>query len=138
MHLKKAYLSLGLEHDPSPFRRQEHLKCNYPDFAPKSVKKTISGSKIAQCSKFLTVGAENDIVAPMAPTPINVTVSLVFWVPFTSFSEFWGKLNHFSAKSLFAQKSQSRPKLLESCSRHSHFWTRKSLEGLFATEECKF
>ena len=23
---KKAYFSLGLEHDPSPFRRQEHLK----------------------------------------------------------------------------------------------------------------
>jgi len=24
-HLKKAYLFLGLEHDPSPFRRQEHM-----------------------------------------------------------------------------------------------------------------
>ncbi len=24
--LKKAYLSLGLEHDPSPFRRQEHME----------------------------------------------------------------------------------------------------------------
>ncbi len=81
--------------------------------------------------------SKNDISAPMAPTLINVTVFLVFWDPFSSFSDSWGKFHHFSAKSLFAQKSQSRPRLLESCSRNFHFWTRKKLEGVFATEECK-
>ncbi len=75
----------------------------------------------------------------MAPTLINVTVFLVFWDPFSSFPHFGGNFLNLSAKITFcAQKSQSRPKLLESCSWIFHFWTRENLEGFFASEECKF
>ena len=49
--------------------------------------------------------SKNDISAPMAPTLINVMVFLVFWDPFSSFSDLWGKFHPFSAKITFgAQK----------------------------------
>ena len=75
----------------------------------------------------------------MAPTLINVTVSLVFWDPFSSFSDFWSKFHPFGAKTTFEQgNAKSRPTLLESCSRNYPLWTRNNLAGFFATEECKF
>jgi hypothetical protein len=114
-----------------------HRKCNLPDFAPKSGNNSISAPKSQNYQKS-HFWSKNDISAPMAPTLINVMVFLVFWDPFSSFSDFGGKFHHFSAKITFcAKKSQSRPRLLESCSRNLHFWTRKNLEGFFATEECK-
>ena len=49
---------------------------------------SILGPKIGKLAKFLTLGAKNDIFAPMAPTLINVMVSLVFWDRFYLFPDF--------------------------------------------------
>ena len=137
-HLKKAYLFLGLEHDPSPFRRQEHIGNVIFRILLQKVEIIpfwLPNRKIIKISHFWS---KNDISAPMAPTLINVMVFLVFWDTFSSFSDFGGKFLNLSAKITFcAKKSQSRPKLLESCSWIFHFWTRKNLEGFFASEECK-
>jgi hypothetical protein len=101
---KKAYLFLGLEHDPSPFRRQEHMENVIFRILLQKVEIIpfwLPNRKIIKIPHFWS---KNDISAPMAPTLINVTVFLVFWDPFSSFSDLWGKFHHFSAKSLFAQK----------------------------------
>ena len=83
-------------------------------------------------------GTENGIFAPMAPTLINVMVSLVFWDRFSSFSDSGREFHYFYVKITFrTQKPQSRPKLLESCSRNFHFWTRKKLEGFFLSNQAK-
>ena len=100
---------------------------------------SISAPKIGKWIKFLTLGAKIDIFAPMAPTPINVMVSLLFWDHFYSFSDFGANFHYFGVKITFrSKKPQSRPKRPESVSWNFHFRTRKKLEGFFATEECKF
>ena len=96
-HLKKAYLSLGLEHDPSPFRRQEHMENVIFRILLHKVERNpfwLPKRKIIEISHFWS---KNNIFAPMAPTLINVTVSLVFWDQFSSFSDFWMHFHHFGA-----------------------------------------
>ena len=136
---QKGCISLGLEHDPSPSRRQEHVETLFSRNWPNQME-TIPflAPKIRKLAKFRTLGAKNYIFAPMAPTLINVMVSLIFWDRFSSFSVFWAKFHYFGVKITFgAKKPQSRPKRPESCSRDFHFWTREKLEGFFASEECK-
>ncbi len=103
-HLKKAYLFLGLEHDPSPFRRQEHMgNVSFRIWLQKVeiIPFWLPNREIIKIPNFW---GKNDISAPMAPTLINVMVSLVFWDPFSSFSDLWGKFHHFSAKITFCAK----------------------------------
>ncbi len=104
-HLKKAYLFLGLEHDPSPFRRQEHMENIISRILlqkAEGMRFWLPNRKIIKIPHFWS---KHNIFAPMAPTLINVTVFLVFWDPFSSFSDFGGKSHHFSAKSLLAPKN---------------------------------
>ena len=61
-HLKKAYLFLGLEHDPSPFRRQEHIGNVIFRILLQKWKWSHFGSQIAKSSKFLTFGAKMSFV----------------------------------------------------------------------------
>ena len=86
--IKKAYLSLGLEHDPSPFRRQEHMEnviCRILLQKVERIPFWLPNRKIVKIPHFWS---KNDIFAPMAPTLINVTVFLVFWDPFPYFRIF--------------------------------------------------
>ena len=86
---QKGCISLGLEHDLSPSRRQEHMDNSFfAKFTQLNGNNPILASKIGKLVKFRTLGAKNDIFAPMAPTLINVTVSLAFWDRFYSFSDF--------------------------------------------------
>ena len=98
---KNAYLFLRLEHDPSPFCRQGHIGNVFFRILFQKVEIIpfwLPNRKIIKIPHFWS---KNDISAPMAPTLINVTVSLVFWDSFSSFSDFGGKIPQLKRKNHF-------------------------------------